>query len=216
MEYVPINMLVCDRMSHLNTFWSIKNSNITCPRIFGLMVYLIYKWQIISPTLVVVYKLSFNDSYTITNLYFACRYLNTTRYTGGFTRPELNAFFNQIYTNFSSWISNFAPLAIGANSTTAIEELEGSLRRMKPEIALSAAETVLLSDLRRILPKVMVPTSIIQSKKDMVVPESVAFYMKRRLGAPAKVTILDTQGHFPQLTVYPLLLKVLRGVLHIK
>ncbi|PRQ44382.1 putative alpha/Beta hydrolase [Rosa chinensis] len=144
------------------------------------------------------------------------RYLNTTGYTGGFTRPELDAIFNQIDKNFSSWIPNFAPLAIGANNTTAIVELERSFRRMKPKIALSAAENVLLSDLRKVLPKVMVPTSIIQSKKDMVVPESVAFYMKRMLGAPAEVTILDTQGHFPQLTVYPLLLKVLKGILHIK
>lgn len=46
-------------------------------------------------------------------------------------------------------------------------ELERSFCRMKPEIALSVAESVFLSDFRKVLPKVMVPTSRIQSKKDI-------------------------------------------------
>jgi pimeloyl-ACP methyl ester carboxylesterase len=67
-----------------------------------------------------------------------------------------------------------------------------------------------------VLPQVPVPCTIIQSKKDVVVPKSVAFYMKRKLaGGRARVKILNTEGHFPQLTAYPLLLKVLQRVLPI-
>ncbi|XP_021804807.1 strigolactone esterase D14-like [Prunus avium] len=143
------------------------------------------------------------------------RYLNTTRYNGGFTRAELDAFFNQLDQNFSNWVLSFAPIAIGVKDTSAIAEFENSLGRMAPKIAVSVARTVFLSDLRRILPQVVVPSSIIQSRKDFVVPKTVAFYMKKRLGGPARVKILNTEGHFPQLTVYPLLLKVLKRFLHI-
>ncbi|GKV41860.1 hypothetical protein SLEP1_g49340 [Rubroshorea leprosula] len=87
---------------------------------------------------------------------------------------------------------------------------------MKPNIALSAAKTVLLSDLRRKLPEVVVPSAIIQSSKDYIVPKFVAFYMKKQIGSQAKMKILKAEGHFPHLTAYPLLLKVLKRVLHIK
>lgn len=147
---------------------------------------------------------------------FVCRYLNKTRYNGGFTRTELDAFFNQINQNFSNWVLSFAPIAIGVKDTSAIAEFENSLGRMTPKIAVSVARTVFLSDLRRILPQVVVPSSIIQSRKDFIVPKTVAFYMKKRLGGPARVKILNTEGHFPQLTVHPLLLKVLKRFLHIK
>ncbi|BBH07509.1 alpha/beta-Hydrolases superfamily protein, partial [Prunus dulcis] len=144
------------------------------------------------------------------------RYLNTRRYNGGFTRTELDAFFNQINQNFSNWVLSFAPIAIGVKDTSAIAEFENSLGRMTPKIAVSVARTVFLSDLRRILPQVVVPSSIIQSRKDFIVPKTVAFYMKKRLGGPARVKILNTEGHFPQLTVHSLLLKVLKRFLHIK
>lgn len=120
--------------------------------------------------------------------------------------------------NFPRWVENFVPTAIGVNSTSATQEFEYSLVRMKPKIALSVAKTVFLSDLRPVLQRVTLPSTIIQSEKDPVVPKSVAFYMKTKLGGGgghAKVKILKTQGHFPQLTVYPLLLKVLKRVLHI-
>ena len=57
------------------------------------------------------------------------------------------------------------------------------------------------------------PTAIIQSKTDYVVPENVAQYMKKEMGdLHAKVHILTTQGHFPQLTAHSMLLKVLKHV----
>ncbi|KAM0980878.1 hypothetical protein ACFX13_014361 [Malus domestica] len=144
------------------------------------------------------------------------RYLNTTGYNGGLTRPQLDALFSQIENNFTSWVSSSAPTAIGVNDTSAITEFENSLGRVKPRIAVNVARVVFLSDYRRLLHQVIVPCSIIQSRKDFIVPKSVAFYMKKQLGGPAKVKILNTEGHIPQLTAYPLLLKVLKKQLHIK
>lgn len=129
---------------------------------------------------------------------------------------QLNEVFNAMDENFLSWVKKFAPLAVAVNNTSAIAKFEDSLGRMKPKIALSVAKTVFLSDLRRILPQVSVPGFVVQSEKDRVVPKLVAFYMKEKLGGRAKVKILKTEGHFPQLTAYPMLLKALKSVIHVK
>ncbi|GLT62075.1 hypothetical protein SLA2020_347400 [Shorea laevis] len=144
------------------------------------------------------------------------RYLNTKGYYGGFERSDIDSIFISIEGNFSNWVQNFVPKAISVNNRAAVSETERSLERMKPNIALSAAKTVFLSDLKRELPEVVVPCTIIQSSKDNIVPKFVAFYMKKEIGSHAKMKILKAQGHFPHLTAYPLLLKVLKGVLHIK
>lgn len=86
-------------------------------------------------------------------------------------------------------------MAISVNSE-AIGEFEFSLGRMKPEIALSVAETAFLSDLRWVLPQVQVPSTIIQSKKDVTIPEFVAFYMRKKLGGHARVRILKDRRAF--------------------
>ncbi|KDP21908.1 hypothetical protein JCGZ_03046 [Jatropha curcas] len=144
------------------------------------------------------------------------RYLNAEGYDGGFERSEINTTLRNINQNFSSWVENFAPMAVGVKNKKAISLFENSLRRMNPKIAFSTAKTVFLSDLRKILPQVKVPCTIIQSKKDIVVPQSVSYFMKRNLGGKARVKILKAQGHFPHLTAYPLLLKVLKRVHVIK
>ncbi|KAJ6749872.1 hypothetical protein OIU85_000497 [Salix viminalis] len=103
------------------------------------------------------------------------RYLDAKGYNGGFTRSEINALFKQMDRNYTSWVQAFAPVAVGMNNTPATTEFKNSLWRMKPEIALSVAKAVFLSDWRRILPKVFVPCTIIQSKRDPIVPNSVAY-----------------------------------------
>ena len=141
------------------------------------------------------------------------RYLNDTKYNGGFEISQINEIFKAIEEDFPSFVKSFAPVAIGVNNTKAISEFEHSLGRMKPHIALSVAKTVFLSDYRRILPLITVPSFIIQSRKDAVVPKSVAFYIKMKLGSFASVKILETEGHFPHLTAYHLLLKALKKAL---
>ncbi|XP_010257604.1 PREDICTED: strigolactone esterase D14-like [Nelumbo nucifera] len=144
------------------------------------------------------------------------RYLNAEGYYGGFERSDVETVFQAIRQNFSGWVSNFAPKAIGVNDMAAIKEFERSLRRMKPDIALDVAKTVFLSDYREVLKQVRVPCIIIQAERDFVVPKSVAFYLETMIvGGYTKVEILETQGHFPHLTAFPLLLGVLKKVLQI-
>ncbi|KAK7284726.1 hypothetical protein RJT34_19478 [Clitoria ternatea] len=144
------------------------------------------------------------------------RYLDGKGYEGGFTRRELDTIFESMKQNFSGWAHNFAPTAISVNDSAAVAEFEHSLLRMKPDVALSVAKTIFLSDYRWVLPQVKVPCSIIQTRKDPIVPVSVASYINRNLGTCSKVKILETQGHFSHLTAYRLLFKVLKDLLSLK
>lgn len=144
------------------------------------------------------------------------RYLNDEGYCGGFERPQVDDIFKQVNKNFTKWVKQFAPFAVKMNDYKAIAEFESSLGRMKPKIALSVAKMVFLSDLRKVLPKVRTRTTIILTRTDNIVPKSVAFYIKSKMGSHSNVRILNSEGHFPQLTAYPQLLKVMSKVLHLK
>nr|KYP71646.1 Sigma factor sigB regulation protein rsbQ [Cajanus cajan] len=144
------------------------------------------------------------------------RYLDEEGYEGGFNRSELDKIFESMKQNFSGWVHTFAPNAISANNPSAVAEFEQSLLKMKPQVALSVAKTVFLSDLRWVLPRVHVPCTIIQTRKDPIVPLAVTSYMNKKLGSHSKVKILETQGHFPQLTAYRLLLEALKDSLSLK
>lgn len=144
------------------------------------------------------------------------RYINDGLYYGGFERSEVNEIYKNIEQNFTGWVQNFAPKAAGQNNTAAGAKFEKTLGRMKLYIALSAAKTVFSSDFRHKLPQVMVPCTIIQSKKDVIVPQSVAFYIKNNVGGDAIVKILNTEGHFPHLSAHNLLFRVLKETIQIK
>ncbi|KAB1222436.1 hypothetical protein CJ030_MR2G028764 [Morella rubra] len=176
-------------------------------------------WQYLIPYFacyfkVVVFDLVFSPNVN-PSLYDLKRYLNDKGYNGGFRRAEVDTLFREMDKNFPSWVHSFAPVAVGVNCTAAIAQFRCSLGRMKPKTALSVARTVFLSDLRWVLPQVQVPCTIIQSRKDVIVPQPVAFYMKRKLRGHVGLEILKTEGHFPQLTAFPLLLKVVERVLSI-
>lgn len=147
---------------------------------------------------------------------FDFRYLNAEGYFGGFERPQVDEIFKQMDKNFTKWVKQFAPFAVRVNDSKAIAKFEHSLGRMKPKIALSVAKMVFLSDLRKLLPKVRTPTTIILTRKDNIVPKSVAFFMKSNMGGHSNVKILKSEGHFPQLTAYPQLLKIMSKVVKFK
>ncbi|KAF8400758.1 hypothetical protein HHK36_014058 [Tetracentron sinense] len=141
------------------------------------------------------------------------RYLNSEDYKGGLESSEIEQIISNIESNFHTWASNFAVLAVNANDHISAEKFQKSLGRMKPEVALSMAKTIFYSDERDVLEKVQVPCTIIQTTNDMVAPVSVAYYMQKKIKGKSTVELIEADGHFPQLTVPELLLNVLDGVL---
>ncbi|KAI8023977.1 Strigolactone esterase D14 [Camellia lanceoleosa] len=141
------------------------------------------------------------------------RYINSEDYEGGFENSDIDQLLASIESNFHNWASNFASLAVGPNDSISIEKFKKCLKTMKPEVALSIAELVFHSDQREMLGEVMTPCTIIQTTNDVVIPSSVADYMKNKIKGKSTVEIVDTDGHFPQLTAHLQLLEVLGGVL---
>ncbi|GAB2232496.1 hypothetical protein Drorol1_Dr00011533, partial [Drosera rotundifolia] len=127
------------------------------------------------------------------------RYLNSEDYEGGFERPEVDQLLSAIESNFHSWASAFATLAVGGKDVQAAAKFEKTLRSMPPQAALSLAKTIFLGDWRHILKDVTVPCIIVQTTNDIVVPTSVGYYMqKKMIKGKAKVENIDCYGHFPQ------------------
>ncbi|XP_058069961.1 probable esterase D14L [Magnolia sinica] len=140
------------------------------------------------------------------------RYLNDVDYFGGFEQEDLEQLFNAMQSNYKAWVSGFAPLAVGGDmDSVAVQEFSRTLFNIRPDIALSVAQTIFQSDMRQFLSLVVVPCHILQSSKDLAVPVVVAEYLHRNLGGDSIVEVMASDGHLPQLSspdiVIPVLLR---------
>ncbi|XP_068343858.1 probable esterase KAI2 [Pyrus communis] len=143
------------------------------------------------------------------------RYLNDVDYYGGFEQEDLEQLFEAIRSNYKAWCSGFAPLAVGGDmDSVAVQEFSRTLFNMRPDIALSVAQTIFQSDLRQMLGLITVPCHILQSVKDLAVPVVVSEYLHQNLGGESIVEVMSSDGHLPQLSspeiVNPVLLKHIR------
>ncbi|XP_028796349.1 probable esterase KAI2 [Neltuma alba] len=143
------------------------------------------------------------------------RYLNDVDYYGGFEQEDLNQLFDAIGANYKAWCAGFAPLAVGGElESVAVQEFSRTLFNMRPDIALSVAQTIFQSDMRQILGLITVPCHILQSVKDLAVPVVVSEYLHEHIAADSIVEVMSTDGHLPQLSspdiVIPLVLRHIR------
>ncbi|XP_043709839.1 probable esterase KAI2 [Telopea speciosissima] len=143
------------------------------------------------------------------------RYLNDVDYYGGFEQEDLDQLFEAMRSNYKAWCSGFAPLAVGGDmDSAAVQEFSRTLFNMRPDIALSVAQTIFQSDMREVLSLVTVPCHILQSIKDLAVPVMVSEYLHTHLGGESIVEVMGSDGHLPQLSspdvVIPALLRHIR------
>lgn len=143
------------------------------------------------------------------------RYLNDVDYYGGFEQEDLDQLFEAMRSNYKAWCDGFAPLAVGGDmDSVAVQEFSRTLFNMRPDIALSVAQTIFYSDMRHLLAHVSVPCHIIQSMKDLAVPVVVSEFLHQNLGCESVVEVMSTDGHLPQLSspdvVTPVLLRHIR------
>ncbi|XP_010277133.1 PREDICTED: probable esterase D14L [Nelumbo nucifera] len=143
------------------------------------------------------------------------RYLNDVDYYGGFEQEDLDQLFEAMRENYKAWCSGFAPLAVGGDmDSVAVQEFSRTLFNIRPDIALSVAQTIFQSDFRQVLRLVTVPCHILQSSKDLAVPVVVSEYLHRNLGGESIAEVMPSDGHLPQLSspdvVIPVLLRHIR------
>ncbi|KAH7511884.1 strigolactone esterase D14 [Ziziphus jujuba] len=141
------------------------------------------------------------------------RFMNTDDYEGGFEESQIKNILSDIETNYNDWASNFSSLVVDANDPASVDKVKDCFLKMRHEVAIPLAKIVFYSDEREILNKVETPCTIIQSSSDIVVPNTVAFYMQKNIKAKSTVEIIDADGHFPQLTAQLQLLDALKVTL---
>ena len=128
------------------------------------------------------------------------RYIDEDAYVGGFAESDIRELLDSLASNYLGWSSAMAPVIMGnADRPELGEELTASFCRMDPEIARRWAEVTFLSDNRDDLPRVAVPTLILQCTDDVIAPVAVGEYVRDAIPGSSLV-MLEATGHCPNLS----------------
>jgi sigma-B regulation protein RsbQ len=127
-------------------------------------------------------------------------YIDDEDYRGGFSRADIDELLEALESNYLGWSAAMAPVIMGTPDRPELgEELTNSFCRTDPEIARVFARATFLSDNRADLPRVTVPTLVIQCAQDAIAPPEVGQFTHERIAGSRLVT-LDAIGHCPQLS----------------
>ncbi|HEY9643388.1 MAG TPA: alpha/beta hydrolase [Coleofasciculaceae cyanobacterium] len=143
------------------------------------------------------------------------RYLNdpTTGYIGGFEQTDLDDLYTAMSSNYYAWVSGFAPIAMANLDRPELSrEFASTLSAIRPDIAQAVARVIFQSDHRAELPKLTVPTVILQSSNDIAVPPEAGQYMADKIPQSRLISI-PAQGHLPHLSAPDVVTQTLRECL---
>jgi sigma-B regulation protein RsbQ len=128
------------------------------------------------------------------------RYIDEGDYVGGFRRDDIEAMLLSAAGNFNEWAATMAPVIAGnADRPELSSEVQATFCRNDPSIAAHFAEVTFLSDNRRDLAAVSVPTLIVQCADDAIAPVQVGEYVHSQVPG-SRLVVLDVHGHCPHLS----------------
>lgn len=128
------------------------------------------------------------------------RYIDDEGYTGGFSRDDIDALLDSLESNYLGWSSAMAPMIMANPDRPELgAELTESFCRTDPEVQRRFARATFLSDNRNDLPRVTVPTLVLQCQDDIIAPEAVGRYVSGRIAGSTYVQLRAT-GHCPNLS----------------
>lgn len=130
----------------------------------------------------------------------SARYIDDGNYIGGFSEKQIGELLEFLEDNHMGWSAAMAPSIMGNPDRPELgEELTNSFCRTDPEIAKAFARVTFTSDNRTDLPKVSVPTLILQCKEDIIASTEVGEFVHRQIPG-SKMVVLDATGHCPNLS----------------
>lgn len=128
------------------------------------------------------------------------RYINDGAYVGGFEPADIEGLLDTMERNYIGWASFLAPTIMkNADRPELSRELEESFCSTDPNIARRFAEATFLADNRSDLPKVRVPSLILQCSDDAIAPIEVGEYIHRHL-PESTLRVLQATGHCPHMS----------------
>lgn len=127
-------------------------------------------------------------------------YVDDGDYVGGFSRADVDELLESLDSNYLGWSSAMAPTIMGNPDRPELgEELTNSFCATDPDIARRFARVTFLSDNRDDLPRVSVPTLVMQCSDDPIAPEAVGAFVHDAIPGSSFVQLAAT-GHCPNLS----------------
>jgi sigma-B regulation protein RsbQ len=127
-------------------------------------------------------------------------YIDDGAYHGGFSRADIDELLESLGQNFLGWSRAMAPVIMGTPDRPDLQdELADTFCRTDPECARVFARTTFLSDNRADLPRVLLPTLVIECTTDAIAPREVGAYVHAQIHGSRLVT-LEATGHCPHVS----------------
>lgn len=121
-------------------------------------------------------------------------------YYGGFNRADIVELIDTMQQNYIGWANSLGPAIMKNEDRPELAaELTQSFCSTDPGIARRFAEATFFSDNRADLPKLTVPSLILQCSEDMVAPREVGEYMHRHTPR-STFRQLRAAGHCPHMS----------------
>ncbi|PPK65085.1 alpha/beta hydrolase [Actinokineospora auranticolor] len=128
------------------------------------------------------------------------RYIDDEGYVGGFGAEDIDELLDSLDSNYLGWSAATAPAIMGNPDRPELgAELTNSFCRTDPRIARHFARLTFTADNRDDLPRVGLPTLVLQCREDVIAPVAVGEYVHRAVPGSALV-VLDATGHCPHLS----------------
>lgn len=128
------------------------------------------------------------------------RYLNDADYVGGFEQSDLDSLYAAMASNYYAWAAGFAPIAMGNPEKPELaKEFAHTLSSIRPDIAQAVARVIFQSDHRAELPRLKIPTVILQASDDIAVPPEVGQFMEHKIPHSQLIRIA-AKGHLPHIS----------------
>jgi sigma-B regulation protein RsbQ len=129
------------------------------------------------------------------------RYINEPpAYVGGFERADIVGLLDVMEKNYIGWANFLAPVVMKNEERPELtRELEESFCSTDPKIARRFAEATFFSDNRDDLPKVTIPSLIMQCSEDAIAPLEVGEYLRQHL-RQSTLRVMRATGHCPHMS----------------
>jgi sigma-B regulation protein RsbQ len=128
------------------------------------------------------------------------RYVNEADYVGGFERKDIEGLLDLMEKNYVGWAAFLAPVVMkNADRGELAQELQASFCATDPRVTRHFARVTFLSDNRADVPKVTVPSLILQCSDDAIAPDCVGEYLHRALPG-STFRKMSASGHCPHMS----------------
>lgn len=128
------------------------------------------------------------------------RYLDADGYVGGFSRAAIRELLDSLELNYPVAAASLSAVLMGYPDRPELTaNLAESITSADPAIAVQFARATFLSDHRRDLADVTVPTVILQSAEDNIAAPAVGRYVHEHIPGSRYVE-MSARGHIPNLS----------------